>query len=273
MGDKTGISWTDATWNPIRGCTRVSAGCVHCYAETIAHRFSGAGQPYEGLTDSHGRWNGNIKQVPSAEHQPSRWARARRIFVNSMSDLFHPAVERDWLDAIFKQMEANPRHVFQCLTKRADVMHEYLLKRWGSTANAPWHIWVGVSVEDAKVIDRIATLRATPAQVRFLSCEPLIGPLEALELDGISWVIIGGESGTGARPLRAEWVNSIVEQTERAGATPFVKQFGSVFARAHGWHDRAGADPAEWRMLYPGHLPQLFPKRPVVDPAQAGLGF
>ncbi|MGV3518190.1 DUF5131 family protein [Luteitalea sp.] len=258
MSDKTGISWTDATWNPIRGCTRVSEGCRHCYAETVAHRHGGPGRPYEGLT-TNGRWNGTIKVVDEHLTDPLRWQRPRRVFVNSMSDLFHENVADETIDRIFAVMALSPRHSFQVLTKRPARMRAYLsggldrrvdigetaynLAKWGPavcahlvTANSPmWplpNVWLGVSVEDQATADaRIPLLLQTPAAVRFISAEPLLGAIDLTRRIGggpfLDWVIVGGESGHGARPCWTPWVRRIVEQCTAAGVACFVKQLGA----------------------------------------------
>lgn len=190
MSDKTKIEWTDATWNPIRGCSRVSEGCRNCYAETVAHRFSGEGQPYEGLIAKGGQWNGVIKLVEHMLDQPLRWQRPRRIFVNSMSDLFHEGMPDEWIDKIFAVMALCPRHTFQILTKRPERMLEYFsdaerglkinrfLPASVSYDEPLKNVWLGVSVEDQKTADeRIPLLLQTPAAVRWISAEPLLGDI------------------------------------------------------------------------------------------------
>lgn len=272
MGDGTGIAWTDATWNPTRGCSRVSPGCVHCYAETTARRFAGPGQPYEGTIDANGRWSGVIRTVPSVYDQPMRWRRPRRVFVNSMSDLFHSGLPREELDRIVGSMaDLRARHhTFQVLTKRPALMHEYLSDpsiaeriralvygrppAWPARDVRPVvpdvlpHVWWGVTVENQKAADdRIGVLRDTPAALRFLSVEPLLERVDLGDLTGIGWVIVGGESGPGARTCAIDWIRSVVGQCRRAGVPVFVKQLGS---RSRGWGpvlvDRKGGDPAEW---------------------------
>jgi protein gp37 len=202
MGDRTGIEWTDATWNPLRGCSRVSDGCRHCYAETVAARFSGEGQPYAGLIHPTTRgWNGSVRLIWEALALPARWSKPRRIFVNSMSDLFHESVPFETIDMIFAVMAQNPRHTFQVLTKRAERMHRYLSTRdrleriyaqWYATSGQPaeadaWplpNVWVGVSVEDQRAADtRIPLLLTSPAAVRWISAEPLLGPVDLTDID------------------------------------------------------------------------------------------
>lgn len=201
------ISWTDKTWNPISGCDKVSPGCKHCYAEAFAHRFNGP--------------NGfNFTIHPNKFHEPFRLKKPRLIFANSMSDFFHEKMPLEILKQLFRIMGACPRHTFQILTKR----HERLLEL---APSLPWHdnIWMGVSIENQDCIKRADALRQVPAKVRFLSCEPLLGPLE-LNLDGINWVLIGGESGRGCRPMNLEWARKIRDQCEAAGVGCFVTEAG-----------------------------------------------
>ena len=227
--DNSKIEWTDSTWNPVRGCARVSEGCVNCYAERIAGRFSGEGQPYEGLinhTEAGPVWNNEIMLVPHVLEQPLQWKKPRRIFVNSMSDLFHPKVPDDYIKKVFDVMHNAYWHTFQILTKRPEAMR---LFAWGTRWEP--NIWAGVSVENEAVIDRIRILRSfnTLAGItKFLSLEPLIGPLMNLNLKGISWVIVGGESGPNCRPMREEWVMDIKAQCEEADVPFFFKQWGGT---------------------------------------------
>lgn len=216
MSDRSAIEWTEATWNPVRGCTKVSPGCKHCYAETFAERFRGVpGHPFEQGFD--------LRLVPDALDLPLRWRKGRLIFVNSMSDLFHEDIPGDYVRQVFAVMAAAPQHQFQVLTKRAERMLA-LTQRYGVPDNA----WLGVSVENAAYRSRIAALRRVPARVRFLSLEPLLGPLGTLGLTGIHWVIVGGESGAGAREMKREWVRDIRRQCVRAGVPFFFKQWGGV---------------------------------------------
>lgn len=218
------IEWTESTWNPVRGCTRVSEGCRFCYAERIAARFSGKGMAYEGLaknTKAGPRWTQQVILVPELLNEPLKWKKPRRIFVNSMSDLFHEKVELSDIQKVFAVMEKADRHQFQVLTKRA----KQLLKFNAELSWAP-NIWMGVSVEDKHVTDRIDALRQTDAHIKFLSLEPLLGALPYLKLDGIDWVIVGGESGPGAREMQKKWVIEIREQCAEAGVAFFFKQWG-----------------------------------------------
>jgi len=221
MSAESSIEWTDATWNPVRGCTKVSPGCKHCYAETFAERFRGVkGHPYEQGFD--------LRLVPEKLGEPLRWRRPSMIFVNSMSDLFHDGVSDNYVAAVAKVMVAAKWHTFQVLTKRAERLC-LALKSGLKFAATQSHIWWGVSVEDRKHgLPRIQHLRSAPAAVRFLSIEPLLEDLGQLDLDGIHWVIVGGESGFGARPIRKEWVLSIRDQCRHAGVPFFFKQWGGV---------------------------------------------
>lgn len=226
MGDRSGIEWTDATWNPVTGCTKVSGGCDRCYAERFAERFRGVpGHPFERGFD--------LTLRPERLDQPLRWTRPRKIFVNSMSDLFHPAVPRDFADRVFDVMDRTDRHTFQILTKRSSRMRDYINARYRSR-RAPDHIWAGVSIEDRSVLFRARHLGATAAGLRFLSLEPLLGPLPDLDLGGIHWVIVGGESGPGARPPDPEWVRGIRDLC-RDGGVPFLfKQWGGRSPKSGG---------------------------------------
>ena len=218
------IEWTESTWNPVRGCTRVSEGCRFCYAERIAARFSGKGMAYEGLaknTESGPRWTQQVRPVPALLNEPLKWKKPRRIFVNSMSDLFHEKVKLSYIQEVFSVMKEAHWHQFQVLTKRAELLLEYSPK-------LPWppNIWMGVSVEDDRVTDRIEALCQTDAHIKFLSLEPLLGALPNLELDGIDWVIVGGESGPGAREMEKAWVTDIRDQCTNADVAFFFKQWG-----------------------------------------------
>jgi protein gp37 len=227
MSDGSTIEWTDATWNPVRGCTKISPGCKHCYAATFAERFRGvAGHPYEQGFD--------LRLVPEKLSEPLQWKRSRQIFVNSMSDLFHEFVPDDYIDAVSQTMSRANWHVFQVLTKRSARMRDLLQTRLRYFAELS-HIWWGVSVEDKKFgLPRIEDLRQSPAKVRFLSIEPLLEDLGDIDLSGISWVIVGGESGPGARQMRSEWVVSVLEQCERARVPFFFKQWGGIRKKSAG---------------------------------------
>lgn len=212
----TRIEWTEATWNPVTGCTKVSQGCKHCYAERLAKRLQRMGVP---------RYVNGFKLTLHEDlvDLPRRWKRPLMIFVNSMSDLFHEQVPEEFIQRVFRTMNECSWHTFQVLTKRSARLRELAPKlEW--TAN----IWMGVSVENERVLHRIEDLRTVPAKVRFLSCEPLLGPLPNLPLEGIHWVIVGGESGPRARPMEADWVRQIRDQCERNGVAFFFKQWGGV---------------------------------------------
>jgi protein gp37 len=227
VSDKSSIEWTDATWNPLRGCTKVSPGCKHCYAETFAERFRGvAGHPYEQGFD--------LRLVPEKLRDPLRWRTSRMVFVNSMSDLFHEEVPDDYVVAVANVMQQADWHTFQVLTKRAERLRKLLSTKLKFASKLP-HIWWGVSVEDKRYgLPRLAKLRAAPARVRFLSVEPLLEDLGLLNLDGIHWVIVGGESGAGARPLDEAWVESIRQQCEDQRVAFFFKQWGGFQKKRRG---------------------------------------
>ena len=237
MADKSTIEWTDATWNPVTGCTKISAGCDHCYAERFSERFRGVkGHPFERGFD--------LTLRPERLKQPMSWRRPRMIFVNSMSDLFHKSVSRSFVDAVFETMECADWHVFQVLTKRSSRLRTYVNARYADRP-APAHIWMGVSVEDGTKLSRARHLGGTAAQVRFLSLEPLIGPLQQLDLDGIHWAIVGGESGPGARPMHPDWVRQIRSRCVAYGVPFFFKQWGGRTPKAGG----RLLDGREWNQL------------------------
>jgi len=221
MSDRSKIEWTDATWNPVRGCTKVSPGCKHCYAETFAERWRGVpGHPYEQGFD--------LRLVHDKLADPLLWARSRTVFVNSMSDLFQDGVPDAYIARVLGVMRLADWHVYQVLTKRAERLQALLSSRHPSTKQIK-HVWFGVSVEDKKYgLPRIDHLRATPAATRFLSIEPLLEDLGTIDLDGIDWVIVGGESGHGARRMETEWVISIRDQCREACVPFFFKQWGGV---------------------------------------------
>ena len=221
------IEWTDATWNPVRGCTKISPGCKHCYAERFAERFRGVkGHPFE-----HGF---DLRLVPQKLGEPLRWKEPKMIFVNSMSDLFQDAVPLPYIAKVAATMQLANWHTYQVLTKRSERLRELLNGSLRKAATEA-HIWWGVSVEDRKYgLPRIADLQAAPAAVRFLSVEPLLEDIKELPLEGISWVIVGGESGPGARPMKEDWVLSIQEQCEAANVPFFFKQWGGVRKKAAG---------------------------------------
>jgi protein gp37 len=221
MAKESKIEWTDATWNPVRGCSKVSPGCKHCYAERFAERFRGVrGHPFELGFD--------LRLVPEKLADPLRWAAPKSIFVNSMSDLFHEGVPEQYLLSVVSVMRVARWHTYQVLTKRSGRLRR-LLSGFLRDAALETHIWWGVSVEDRDHgFPRIVDLQSVPAAVRFLSIEPLLEDLGTVPLEGISWVIVGGESGPGARPMQPEWVYSIREQCERAHIPFFFKQWGGV---------------------------------------------
>jgi protein gp37 len=221
------IEWTDATWNPVRGCTKISPGCTHCYAERFAERFRGVkGHPFE-----HGF---DLRLVPHKLGEPLRWSEPRMIFVNSMSDLFHDDVPESYILRVAATMRLARWHTYQVLTKRSVRLRKLLAGPLRDAAGEA-HIWWGVSVEDRKYgLPRIADLQKAPAEVRFLSVEPLLEDIGELPLEGISWVIVGGESGPGARPMKEDWVLSIREQCEAANVPFFFKQWGGVRKKAAG---------------------------------------
>ena len=226
MASESKIEWTESTWNPVRGCVRVSEGCRFCYAERIAQRFAGKGLAYEGLaiqTKAGPRWTNRIKQVPHLLEQPLKWKQPKLIFVNSMSDLFHEAVSLRYIRQIFDVMKRSDWHHFQVLTKRAERLEKL-------SPEIDWsdNVWMGVSVENQDYTSRIDCLRKADAKFKFLSLEPLLGPIPNLELTGIDWVIVGGESGPGARPMEEDWVRQIRDNCVSSGVPFFFKQWGGV---------------------------------------------
>jgi protein gp37 len=216
MATRSNIEWTEMTWNPATGCSKISAGCKNCYAEKLAKRLKAMGVE---------RYRNGFKVTLQSDllDVPLHWREPRTVFVNSMSDLFHEKVPLEYIQKVFDTMVKCPQHTFQILTKRSRRLSEI-------ASELPWppNIWMGVSVENDQVLDRIADLKAIPAAVRFLSCEPLIGPLDNLPLQGVHWVIVGGESGPGARPMKREWVLSIHRQCKAAEVPFFFKQWGGV---------------------------------------------
>ena len=227
MSLESAIEWTDATWNPVRGCTKISPGCKHCYAETFLERFRGVkGHPYEQGFD--------MRLVPEKLAEPLRWRAPKMIFVNSMSDLFHDNVPDDYVVAVARVMVAANWHTYQVLTKRSDRLRRLLNSSLSFAAKLP-HVWWGVSVEDKKYgLPRIDSLRNARAAVRFLSVEPLLEDLGQVELREIHWTIVGGESGPGARPMKKEWVISLRDQCREKGIPFFFKQWGGVRKSATG---------------------------------------
>ena len=216
MADGSHIEWTEATWNPVTGCTKVSAGCKNCYAERLAKRLHLMGN---------GRYRNGFRLTlhDDVVDLPRSWKTGRKVFVNSMSDLFHDDVPLSFIQRVFETMRECPQHVFQVLTKRGAR-----LRRIASQIEWPDNVWMGVSVEDARVLSRVDDLREVPAAIRFLSCEPLIGSLAGMNLRGIHWVIVGGESGPGARPMQIEWVREIFRACRSEKVPFFFKQWGGV---------------------------------------------
>lgn len=224
MGDKSAIEWTDATWNPVTGCTKVSPGCKNCYAERLAFRLKEMGNP---------RYTNGFRVTlhPNQLDLPLRWGKPKMIFVNSMSDLFHEDIPDEYIKKVFATMVKADWHVFQILTKRAERLAKL-------APQLPWpsHVWQGVSVENQTWTKRVTALQKVPATVRFLSVEPLLGPIEKLPLDNIHWVIVGGESGPSHRPIKPEWVREIRKQCLTAEIPFFFKQWGGRTAKSGGRH-------------------------------------
>lgn len=216
MATESHIEWTDTTWNPVTGCSKVSQGCKNCYAERLAHRLQAMGL--------HRYRNGfDVTLHEQTIDEPFRWKKPRKVFVNSMSDLFHEEIPFEYIQRVFDVMAAVPRHTFQILTKRSDRLREV-------AGRLPWppNVWMGVSVESSDMLFRVNHLEAVPAAVRFLSCEPLLGSLSQIPLSHIHWVIVGGESGPGARPMEPSWVYEILHQCRAANVPFFFKQWGGV---------------------------------------------
>jgi len=233
MSDRSAIEWTDATWNPVRGCTKVSAGCKHCYAQTFSERFRGIpNHPFEQGFD--------LRLVPEALETPKRWKKGRTIFVNSMSDLFHEKIPDNYVKEVFQTMNDCPQHNFQILTKRPQRLTEL-------ASSVLWtkNIWMGVSVESTKFVQRIDKLRNVPCATKFLSLEPLLGPLNNLNLTEIDWVIVGGESGSKSREVKAAWIRSIRDQCVDQGVPFFFKQWGGKNKKAAG----RSLDGREWNEI------------------------
>ena len=287
MSDGTKIEWADATWNPIVGCTRVSPGCDHCYAIRTAHRMTAnpnplVSQAYAG-TEAGGEWTGKVNLLADRLDQPLKWRRPRRIFVNAQSDLFHKDVPDEFIARVFAVMALTPRHTYQVLTKRHGRMRSLLRSdnfrpavedamrgmvaayRTERTWYKAWplpNLWLGVSVEDQATADlRIPALLDTPAAVRWLSCEPLLGPVDitgylcsAGGSEFVDWVVVGGESGPRARPMHPAWARSLRDQCQAAGVPFHFKQAGSVLAREWGCTGK-GTDPDEWPESFPREYP------------------
>ena len=244
VADRSQIEWTDATWNPVTGCTKVSSGCDNCYAERFSERFRGVkGHPFE---------NGfELTLRPERLDQPLAWKKPRMIFVNSMSDLFHKDIPVDYIARVFDTMERADRHTFQVLTKRSSLLRNFVNTRYLGS-KAPRHIWLGVSIESPKVLVRLEHLKQTSASMRFVSFEPLLAPMGKLKLSGIDWAIVGGESGYGARPIEPAWVRELRDECLEQGVTFFFKQWGGRTPKAGGntidgrqWLDFPGIGPTE----------------------------
>ncbi|GHJ34271.1 hypothetical protein TPA0910_87040 [Streptomyces hygroscopicus subsp. sporocinereus] len=277
MASNTKIQWTSQTWNPTTGCDRISDGCTNCYALTMAKRLKGMGQAkYQ--NDGNPKTSGPgfaLTLHPDVLDEPYRWKKPRKVFVNSMSDLFHARVPRDFLARVFAVMAFTPGHTYQILTKRPERAARILgdssfaaavetamydddayatLARGGLKSWPLPNVWIGTSIESDKHTRRADALRATPAAVRFISAEPLLGPLESLSLRDIDWLILGGESGPGSRPVESRWIADLIHQARQNGTAPFVKQLGSAWARnttvagktVAAWGDTKGGDPQYW---------------------------
>ena len=226
MAQRTQIEWTDATWNPVTGCTKIGPGCDNCYAARFAERWRGIeGHPYEQGFD--------LRLWPTRLDQPKSWRKPRMIFVNSMSDLFHKKVARSYIDRVFDTMESANWHVYQVLTKRSSLMRNYARHRYGDK-QVPSHIWLGVSVESQEQTGRIDHLRDINSPARFISFEPLIGPIGKVDLSGMAWAIVGGESGPGARPMRGEWATELRDLCQRWSVAFFFKQWGGPRPKSGG---------------------------------------
>lgn len=225
---ETQIEWTDATWNPVAGCSIVTAGCTHCYAMEMAKRLEAMGiDKYSGLTRKTGKrtvWNGIVREDRAALAIPYRWRKPRKIFVNSMSDLFHERVSDAFIIDVWQVMRETPHHNYQILTKRPERMAKFVARKIGDVLP---NVWLGTSIEDSSVVERVDHLRAAPAAIRFISFEPLIGAVGVVNLQDIHWAIVGGESGKSARPIREEWIDEIYVQCLSANTAFFFKQWGT----------------------------------------------
>jgi protein gp37 len=243
MGDRSAIQWTEATWNPTTGCDRISPGCDNCYALTLAARLKAMGQPkYQADGDQRTSGPGfRLTLHPDALDIPLRWRQGRHIFVNSMSDLFHPDVPVGFLADVLDVAHRTPQHTYQVLTKRSKRLAEL-----ADQLDWPPNVWIGVSIENDRYAFRARHLAEVPAEVRFLSCEPLIGAVPSLDLGGIDWMIVGGESGTNARPLDLAWVRDLREQCTESNVAFFVKQLGTGWSLAAGHGRSHGGEPEVW---------------------------
>lgn len=226
MAEHSAIEWTNSTWNPVTGCTKLSAGCDHCYAERFSERF-------RGVPDHPFSTGFDLTLRPQRLEQPKSWRRPRLIFVNSMSDLFHKNIPSEYIERIFETMESADWHVYQVLTKRSSLMRTFVNARYRNRSVPP-HIWLGVSVEDSSTMSRLRHLKDANASVRFVSFEPLLGPVGAVDLTGIDWVIAGGESGPGARPVRIDWLREIRDACRSQEVAFFFKQWGGRTPKSGG---------------------------------------
>jgi protein gp37 len=235
MTQMSKIEWTDITWNPVAGCSIATAGCTNCYAMRMAARLEAMGMPkYQGLTRKSGEryvWTGKIVTDEKSLAAPLTWRKPRTVFVNSMSDLFHPSVPAEFIEKVWAVMRSTPQHTYQVLTKRPERMAQIMA---GQNFPILHNVWLGASVENSDVLDRIDHLRRTPAAVRFISFEPLIGSVVGANLDGIHWAIVGGESGPRARPMPQIWVDEIESMCRKAGTAFFFKQWGGRNKKATG---------------------------------------
>lgn len=252
----TTIEWTDRTWNPTLGCTKVSPGCDNCYAipeawmrmhnpnPKVAGAFAGTVAKTDGRTD----WTGRINLLDNRLDQPKHWREPSMVFVNSMSDVFAARVPVDFVTKIWATMQATPQHTYQILTKRPERLARVLGKVHAELGLAEplANVWLGTSIESDEFVRRAEHLRQAPAAVRFISAEPLLGPLPSLDVTGIDWVILGGESKSGARPLELDWIRDVIGLCRTAGAAPFVKQLGTVWAKANAAVDKKGESPEDW---------------------------
>lgn len=258
MSANSKIEWTDATWNPVRGCTKISPGCAHCYAETFAERFRGVpDHPYEQGFD--------LRLVPEKLSEPILWSKQRMVFVNSMSDLFHEAVSDEYIELVVKVMATADWHVYQVLTKRSERLRDLLQSKLRFAAEMP-HIWWGVSVENRRHgVPRIAHLREADAAMSFLSVEPLLEDIGEVDLKGMDWVIVGGESGAGARPMRKEWVKNVRRLCRKARVPFFFKQWGGVRKKENG-RELDGRTYDEYPVVQRESMPDLMKRRSLALP-------
>jgi len=247
MSESSKIEWTDATWNPVRGCTKVSPGCAHCYAETFAERFRGVpGHPYEQGFD--------LRLVPEKLSEPITWSKQRMVFVNSMSDLFHKDIPDDYIELVVRVMATADWHIYQVLTKRSERLRDLLMTNLAFAAGLP-HIWWGVSVENQRHgVPRIAHLRQADPAMSFLSVEPLLEDLGEVDFEGVNWVIVGGESGAGARPMEKSWVVNIRRQCRKVKVPFFFKQWGGVRKCRNG-RELDGRTYDEFPLIQRGEIP------------------